>query len=126
MEPEKEKPDAAQSRDGEPDANSLTARKLGDADPDRVDREIDRTNKVQAKPVRTKFVEARMNERKFAHTSRRELLKLAPVLALGAFAIPPFQESLLKRGLAFSDWVSAGLFRRGHLAPTFADAQLKD
>jgi DMSO/TMAO reductase YedYZ molybdopterin-dependent catalytic subunit len=65
-----------------------------------------------------------MNERKFAHTSRRELLKLAPLLALGAFAIPPFQESLLKRGLAFSDWVSAGLFRRSHLAPTFADAQV--
>ena len=124
MQPEKEKPDAAQSRVGEPDANSLTARKLGDADPDRVDREIDRTNKVQAKPIQTKFVETRMNERKFAHASRRELLKLAPVLALGAFAIPPFQESLLKKGLAFSDWASAQLFRRSHMAPTFSDAQV--
>jgi DMSO/TMAO reductase YedYZ molybdopterin-dependent catalytic subunit len=124
MEPEKEKPGAAQSRDGKPDANSLTAPKLGDAEPDRIDPEIDRTNKVQAKPLQTKFVETRMNERKFAHTSRRELLKLAPVLALGAFAIPPFQESLLKKGLAFSDWASAQLFRRRHMAPTFSDAQV--
>jgi DMSO/TMAO reductase YedYZ molybdopterin-dependent catalytic subunit len=124
MEPEKEKSGAAQSRDGKPDANSLTAPKLGDAEPDRIDPEIDRTNKVQAKPLQTKFVETRMNERKFAHTSRRELLKLAPVLALGAFAIPPFQESLLKKGLAFSDWASAQLFRRRHMAPTFSDAQV--
>jgi DMSO/TMAO reductase YedYZ molybdopterin-dependent catalytic subunit len=124
MEPEKEKPDAAQSRVGKPDANSLTARKLGDAEADRVDREIDQPKPVQAKPVRTKFVETRMNERKFAQTSRRELLKLVPVLALGAFAIPPFQESLLKKGLAFSDWASARLFRRSHMAPTFTDAQV--
>jgi DMSO/TMAO reductase YedYZ molybdopterin-dependent catalytic subunit len=124
MEPEKEKPDAAQSRVGKPDANSLTARKLGDAEADRVDREIDQPKPVQAKPVRTKFVETRMNERKFAQTSRRELLKLVPVLALGAFAIPPFQESLLKKGLAFSDWASARLLRRSHMAPTFTDAQV--
>ena len=56
-----------------------------------------------------------MNERRFAQVSRRELLKVAPVLALGAFAIPSFQESLLKKGLGFSDWASARLFRRGHL-----------
>ena len=33
-------------------------------------------------------------------------------------------ESLLKTGLGFSDWVSAKMFRTGHLAPTFADAEL--
>jgi DMSO/TMAO reductase YedYZ molybdopterin-dependent catalytic subunit len=65
-----------------------------------------------------------MNERRFAKVSRRELLKVVPVLALGAFAIPSFQESLLKKGLGFSDWASERLFRRGHLAPTFADGEV--
>jgi DMSO/TMAO reductase YedYZ molybdopterin-dependent catalytic subunit len=66
----------------------------------------------------------RSYERKFKRMNRRELLKLAPVLALGAFAIPKFQTALLKKGLAFSDWASARLFREGHLAPTFTDSQL--
>jgi DMSO/TMAO reductase YedYZ molybdopterin-dependent catalytic subunit len=65
-----------------------------------------------------------MNERRFAKVSRRELLKVVPVLALGAFAIPSFQELLLKKGLGFSDWASERLFRRGYLAPTFADAEV--
>lgn len=66
----------------------------------------------------------RTDSRKFKTISRRELLKLTPVLALGAFAIPQFQKPLLKGGLAFSDWASARLFRSGHLAPTFADTDL--
>jgi DMSO/TMAO reductase YedYZ molybdopterin-dependent catalytic subunit len=61
---------------------------------------------------------------KFSHMSRRELLKVAPVLALGIFAIPRVQESLLKKGLGFSDWASARLFRRGHAAPIFTDSEL--
>lgn len=61
---------------------------------------------------------------KFKRMNRRELLKLTPVLALGAFAIPRLQEPLLKAGLGFSDWVSAKLFREGHWAPTFADAEV--
>lgn len=56
--------------------------------------------------------------------NRRELLKLAPVLALGAFAIPKFQESLLSAGLASSDWISSKMFRTGHLATTFSDSEL--
>ena len=60
-----------------------------------------------------------MTERKFAQVSRRELLKVVPVLAVGAFAIPRFQQSLLKKGLAFSDWASARLFRSGHMATYF-------
>jgi DMSO/TMAO reductase YedYZ molybdopterin-dependent catalytic subunit len=52
------------------------------------------------------------------------LLKVAPVLALGIFAVPKIQQTLLKKGLGFSDWASAQLFRRGHPAPTFADAEL--
>lgn len=66
----------------------------------------------------------RSYERKFKRMNRRELLKLAPVLALGAFAVPKFREPLLKAGLGFSDWASAKLFRKGHLAPTFADSEL--
>jgi len=65
-----------------------------------------------------------MNQRRFAQVSRRELLKVMPVIALGAFAVPAFQPFLLKKGLGFSDWASRTLFRRSHLAPTFADSDL--
>jgi DMSO/TMAO reductase YedYZ molybdopterin-dependent catalytic subunit len=66
----------------------------------------------------------KMDEKKFKQVSRRELLKLTPVLALGAFAIPSLQESLLKKGLGFSDWSAARFFRPGHSAPTFADREV--
>jgi len=62
--------------------------------------------------------------RQFKRISRRELFKITPVLALGAFAIPALQVPLLKAGLGFSDWASAKLFRGGHLASTFADSDL--
>ena len=64
------------------------------------------------------------NSRKFKGINRRELLKLTPVVALGAFALPKLQMRLLKAGLGFSDWASARLFRAGHLAPTFAQSDL--
>src|SRR5882762_2495066 len=67
---------------------------------------------------------SRTDDRRFQRATRRELLKLTPVLALGAFAVPKLQEPLLKAGLGFSDWASAKLFRPGHLAPTFADSDL--
>src|SRR5882724_5082419 len=60
----------------------------------------------------------------FRKISRRELLKLGPVVALGAFAIPTLRTPLLKAGLATSDWISSKLFRTGHLATTFTDAEL--
>ena len=66
----------------------------------------------------------RVNDAGFTRLSRRELLKVAPVVLLGAFAVPGLQESLLKKGLGFSDWASKQLFRKGHLAPTFADSEL--
>jgi DMSO/TMAO reductase YedYZ molybdopterin-dependent catalytic subunit len=65
-----------------------------------------------------------LSEARFSSLSRRELLKLAPVLVLGAFAIPGWRESLLRKGLGVSDWASKQLFRRGHLAPTFEDSEL--
>jgi DMSO/TMAO reductase YedYZ molybdopterin-dependent catalytic subunit len=129
MEPNSEKPDPAQSSVGEPKPGDrmggeprAAAPEIANpetAEPDHVHPEI-----VRTKTGQTKIAQIRMNERKFAHTSRRELLKLAPVLALGAFAIPRFPDSLLKKGLGFSDWASARLFRRTHLAPTFADPEL--
>lgn len=66
----------------------------------------------------------RTDGRNFKSITRRELLKLTPVTALGAFAIPKFQMPLLKAGLGFSDWASKELFRSGHLARTFADSEL--
>jgi DMSO/TMAO reductase YedYZ molybdopterin-dependent catalytic subunit len=67
---------------------------------------------------------SRIQSRKFRSMNRRELLKLTPVVALGAFAIPQLRTPLLKAGLGFSDWASARLFRPGHLAPTFAGFEL--
>jgi DMSO/TMAO reductase YedYZ molybdopterin-dependent catalytic subunit len=66
----------------------------------------------------------RIDQRKFKSMNRRELLKLTPVVALGAFAVPPLQAPLLKAGLGFNDWVASVLFRRHHLAPTFSDAEV--
>lgn len=58
----------------------------------------------------------------YGRVTRRELLKLAPVLGLGAFAVPSLQPELVGRGLAFSDWAAARWFRTSHMAPTFPDA----
>ena len=71
-----------------------------------------------------KINDRKMDEKKFRQIGRRELLKLTPLLALGAFAIPSLQGGLLKKGLGFSDWASARLFRSGHLATTFDNSEL--
>ncbi len=75
------------------------------------------------KPTKT-VMPGQITQRELSRVSRRELFKLAPVLVLGAFAVPKWQESLLKKGLGFSDWVSARMFRTNHLAPTFGDSEL--
>jgi len=49
--------------------------------------------------------------------NRRELLKLTPAVALGAFAIPRLRAPLLKAGLGLSDWPSEKLFRPEHRPP---------
>jgi DMSO/TMAO reductase YedYZ molybdopterin-dependent catalytic subunit len=69
-------------------------------------------------------MKSRIDSRKFKSVTRRELLKLTPVLALGAFAIPQLRDPLLKAGLGFSDWASGKMFRSGHLATTFDDSEL--
>jgi DMSO/TMAO reductase YedYZ molybdopterin-dependent catalytic subunit len=58
------------------------------------------------------------------HINRRELLKLVPVLALGAFAVPKLRDPLLNEGLHFSDWASEKLFGRNRLAQTFRDSDV--
>jgi DMSO/TMAO reductase YedYZ molybdopterin-dependent catalytic subunit len=65
-----------------------------------------------------------IEKRKFKATTRRELLKLTPLVALGAFAVPELQKPLLKSGLRFSDWMSSRFFRSHHLATTFSDSQV--
>ncbi|HTM37872.1 MAG TPA: molybdopterin-dependent oxidoreductase [Terriglobales bacterium] len=65
-----------------------------------------------------------LDQRKFKSMNRREVLKLTPVVALGAFAIPSVRQPLLRVGLDFSDWASRVMFRSGHLATTFSDSDL--
>ena len=89
-----------------------------------VDAEPKGASGAAAEDVRARVSPGAIDQSRLSRVSRRELLKLAPVLALGAFAVPVWQESLLKKGLGFSDWVSSKLFRSGHFAPTFADSQL--
>ena len=56
--------------------------------------------------------------------NRRELLKLVPVLAVGAFAIPTLREPLLDDGLHLSDWASGKLFGRHRLARTYLNSDV--
>jgi DMSO/TMAO reductase YedYZ molybdopterin-dependent catalytic subunit len=56
-----------------------------------------------------------MSDRPIIH-SRRELLKLSPLLLLGGFAVPAWRERLLAGGMEWSDAASARLFRGEHLA----------
>jgi DMSO/TMAO reductase YedYZ molybdopterin-dependent catalytic subunit len=114
MEPEDEKPKAAENSEGDAATREAKAR----------NQEPIATEAISAPRQATATFGRTISERKFAQLSRRELLKVAPVLVLGAFAIPKVQESLLKAGLGISDWASARLFRRGHLATTFAESQL--
>jgi DMSO/TMAO reductase YedYZ molybdopterin-dependent catalytic subunit len=95
-------------------------------EPENTQPDAGQPQKPDAKPAVEPIALSRrqINERKFAQTTRRELLKVAPVLLLGAFAIPSLQEALLKKGLGFSDWASKELFRGGHLATTFEDSEL--
>ncbi len=110
MEPDNPKPDSGERQQAKPDRAAEPA-EAPDTKPSV--RPVSRPNKV-----------VELREPQLARLSRRELLKVAPVLVLGACAIPGVQDALLKKGLGFSDWMSARLFRRGHLAPTFSDSEL--
>lgn len=82
------------------------------------------TKAPEPKLSNSRLSEKGIAERSFRRASRRELLKLTPLLVLGAFAVPSWQEGLLKKGLGFSDWASRRLFRTGHLATTFETSDL--
>jgi DMSO/TMAO reductase YedYZ molybdopterin-dependent catalytic subunit len=56
--------------------------------------------------------------------TRRELLKLSPLVLLAGFAFPPARKRLLETGVAWSDTASGLLFRQAHLAPTYADTDV--
>jgi len=121
MEPEDKKPhDAASDADTQRvdgvSAETKPAENLAELKVSQVDAKPESSERRIARPA--------ISERDLKRMSRRELLKVAPVLALGAFAIPGAQEWLLKKGLGFSDWASARMFRRSHLATTFADSEL--
>ena len=66
----------------------------------------------------------RMEERELKQLNRRQLLKLAPVAALGLFAVPKLNDYLVGAGVRVSDRVSEGLFRSQHLAPVFLDSEV--
>ena len=56
--------------------------------------------------------------------TRRELLKLSPLLLLGGFAVPSWRDPLLERGVALSDRASDFVFRRNHPAATYPDTDV--
>jgi DMSO/TMAO reductase YedYZ molybdopterin-dependent catalytic subunit len=116
MEPDITKPDEAEKAEGK------------SVERDGANREGPQEGNAAAQPVspvnRPVRRDGTISDHRLSSVSRRELLKLSPLLLLGAFAIPSLQEPLLKKGLGFSDWASGRLFRRGHLAPTFADSEV--
>jgi DMSO/TMAO reductase YedYZ molybdopterin-dependent catalytic subunit len=65
-----------------------------------------------------------LNDRDLRRMSRRELLKLTPILALGALALTPLSERLLKYGLRLTDRASYAFFNRNRLAQTFSDSEV--
>src|SRR5206468_13115044 len=65
-----------------------------------------------------------MTERDLARMNRRELLKLTPLILLGAFAVPKLQDKLLEKGVALSDWASGIYFSKSRLARTFKDSEV--
>lgn len=66
----------------------------------------------------------RLKDKELRRISRRELLKLAPVAALGAFAIPKVNDKLVEAGVQFSDWIAGVMFQRNHLAQTYSSAEV--
>ncbi len=68
-------------------------------------------------------MDRRVDRAGFRRMSRRELLKLTPLLALGAFAWPATREVLLTAGDRVNGWAESLWFRSGHRV-TFADSEV--
>ena len=56
--------------------------------------------------------------------SRRELLKMAPLLGAGVLLLPSGRRAVVEGGLALSDRAAAASFRTSHLAPVYTDADV--
>ena len=69
-------------------------------------------------------VPKKRSDHKWTALNRRELLKIAPLVVVGAFAVEKWQPELLQKGVDFSDWASGKLFRTSQLAETFADSKV--
>lgn len=65
-----------------------------------------------------------MSARQLKRMTRRELLKLTPVLVVGALTLPQFSEGLLKTGLGWTDRAAGAFFSRERLAQTFGEHEL--
>ena len=65
-----------------------------------------------------------MPAREFKRMTRRELLKLIPVVTVGALTLPPFNERLLKSGLIWTDRAAEAFFNNARLAQTFGEREL--
>jgi DMSO/TMAO reductase YedYZ molybdopterin-dependent catalytic subunit len=66
----------------------------------------------------------RLEDKELKRLSRRELLKLAPVVGFGIFAFPKVSDRLVQAGVHLSDWASGLLFGSQHLAPTYPDSDV--
>ena len=65
-----------------------------------------------------------MADRPNGPVTRRELLKLSPLLLLGGFAVPSVRDRLLEAGVAWSDTASGLLVREDHLAGSYPDRKV--
>ena len=65
-----------------------------------------------------------MAAREFNRKTRREILKLTPLVLAGAFVSKSLRGRVFDRSLGFTDWAAGVLFSRTRLAPTFADTDL--
>ena len=65
-----------------------------------------------------------MSVQELKRMTRRELLKLTPVLVVGALTLPRFSEGLLKTGLGLTDRAAQTFFSPGRLAQTFGEHEL--
>ncbi|MFY9643731.1 MAG: molybdopterin-dependent oxidoreductase [Terriglobales bacterium] len=66
----------------------------------------------------------RLEDKELKRRSRRQLLKLAPIAALGVFAFPKVSDRLVAAGVRFSDWAAGELFRSRHLVQEYSDSEV--
>lgn len=65
-----------------------------------------------------------IDRKQYGRLSRRELLKMTPLILLGGFAWPTSREVLLAAGARFNDWAEAKWYRSQHAAASFPDTDV--